>query len=152
MKNLLLGAILLFSMISFGQTIINTKPFPKEITQQFLFIAGDSIKIVKSENYNKIYNPEYTIINKKDSTNISLVELKYDVTDKLKKCIDFKTKNKTIVFDSWPFSIFRANSNNLNFITFRYVDSLKNVRYNYYMTVEKAENLYSEILNITNDD
>ncbi len=141
-------AVFLFK-VSNSQTvsIINAKTPPKELTKEFLKIVGDSIKIIKADNYNLyVY-----FINKKDTIEISYGELKYTIKPLFDMASQFEIIGKTKVITSYPFTILCTNTKLISFAHFKFEDMTKSKNYLYFMTKEKLKELSSQIQALVDD-
>ena len=123
------------------ESIINSKAPPKELTKEFLKIVGDSIKIIKADNYNLyVY-----LINKKDTIEISYGELKYSAKPLFDIASQFETIGKTKVITSYPFTMLCVNAKSISFVNFKYEDMIKSKNYLFFMTKEKLKELTTQI-------
>ena len=150
MKNILMIFFSLITCLVYSQNdllapvIIQTKEIPKEITIDYLKTVGDSIKIIKADDYDM----EMLLINKNDSVKINyLLFIQYLKKDIILIASKFEDKNKTILFkSSYPFEAMRVNSDRLSFFWFTYIDTYTEKRYIYNCSIEKLKELAPQLI------
>lgn len=144
MKTLLIFTFCLISNLIYSQVISPTKKIPKEITVEALKTLGDSIKIIKADNYNF----DVLIINKKDTIKVEYLTFKYNLKQNISEASKFTQQNKTIVYNnSYPFEVMRVNSDKLSFFYFTFNETFSAKRYIYNCTIEKLKELENQIKN-----
>jgi hypothetical protein len=144
MKKLLIFIFCLISTLNYSQVIEPTKTLPKNVTIETLEMLGDSIKIIKADDYNF----DVLIINKKDTIKAAYLSFKYNLKEYITEGSKFEQQNKTVFYNgSFPFEAMRVNSDKLSFFWFRYTETFSSKTFTFMCTIEKLKELENQIKN-----